>query len=328
MEKKTECEIVQDLLFSYADDVLNVESKKLVEKHLTECQKCQEKLIEIQNEKHQQEQNQKTQIDYLKKIRRKNKIKSFLWAVLILGILFASWYLYKFSIIHKITKKVEEQFVGENFYIEEISNCEDDSLFYNKTWYKDGKFKVVSYCQKEEEIMQMPTRYGNMRENPRELYFVYENLKEVRKEIFIDEGKKEDVISANSTFLSNARKEEFGKYYMLMKLGEPFYVKISTDHKNIGRLYYVFDFGESKKWVDMTTGLPIMSFGTVSSTEYYGTTKIPKSHFESISEYRYEFETVTDEDVQMPSFEGYEFSEHDQQEELNKLLEQYPNPNE
>ena len=106
MEKKTECEIVQDLLFSYADDVLNVESKKLVEKHLTECQKCQEKLIEIQNEKHQQEQNQKTQIDYLKKIRRKNKIKSFFWAVLVLGILFASWYLYKFCIINKITKKV------------------------------------------------------------------------------------------------------------------------------------------------------------------------------------------------------------------------------
>lgn len=328
MEKKTECEIVQDLLFSYADDVLNAESKKLVEKHLIECQKCQEKLQEIQSEKNQQEQNQKTQIDYLKKIRRKNKIKSFLWAVLILGIVFASWYLYKFSIIHKITKKVEEQFAGENFYIEEISNSEDGSLFYTKTWYKDGKFKVTSYHQKEDEIIPMYTRYGNMRENPRELYFVYDNIKEVRKEIFMYESKKEDVITANSAFLSKARKEEFGKSYWIAKLGEPFYVKISTDHTNIGRRYYVFDFGESEKWVDMMTGLPIMSFGVVSSTEYYGTTKIPKSHFESISEYHYEFETVTDEDVQMPDFEGYEFSEHNQQEELNKLLEQYPNPNE
>lgn len=328
MEKKTECEIVQDLLFSYADDVLNTESKKLVEKHLTECQKCQEKLIEIQNEKNQQEQNQKTQIDYLKKIRRKSKIKSFLWAILILGILFASWYLYKFSIIHKITKKVEEQFVGENFYIEEISNSEDGSLFYGKTWYKDGKFKVTFYQQKDEEITPMYTRYGNIQENPKEQYFVYDNIKEVRKEISIYEGKKENFINPNRTFISKARKQELGKYYWIAKLGEPFYVKISTDHKDIGRLYYVFDFGESKKWVDMTTGLPIMSFGTVSSTEYYGTTKIPKSHFESISEYRYEFETVTDEDVQMPSFEGYKFTEYDRQEELNRLLEQYPNPNE
>ena len=32
MDKKTECEIVQDLLFGYADEVLNTQSKKLVEK--------------------------------------------------------------------------------------------------------------------------------------------------------------------------------------------------------------------------------------------------------------------------------------------------------
>ena len=37
MNKKTECEIVQDLLLGYVDDVLNTESKKLVEKHLLEC---------------------------------------------------------------------------------------------------------------------------------------------------------------------------------------------------------------------------------------------------------------------------------------------------
>ena len=32
MEKRVECEIVQDLLLGYVDETLNVESKKIVER--------------------------------------------------------------------------------------------------------------------------------------------------------------------------------------------------------------------------------------------------------------------------------------------------------
>ena len=44
MDKKTECELVQDLLFSYVDKILNVKSKKIVDRHLIECEKFQHKL--------------------------------------------------------------------------------------------------------------------------------------------------------------------------------------------------------------------------------------------------------------------------------------------
>ena len=47
MEKKTECEIVQDLLLGYVDETLNKESKKLVEKHLIECENCSERLKKV-----------------------------------------------------------------------------------------------------------------------------------------------------------------------------------------------------------------------------------------------------------------------------------------
>ena len=50
MDKKTECEIVQDLLFGYADEVLNTQSKKLVEKHLLECEECRSKFNEIKKD--------------------------------------------------------------------------------------------------------------------------------------------------------------------------------------------------------------------------------------------------------------------------------------
>ena len=70
MEKNQECEIVQDLLIGYADDVLNPESKKLVEKHLAECEKCKKRLEEIQKDVDPDENCQQKQIDYFKKVKK------------------------------------------------------------------------------------------------------------------------------------------------------------------------------------------------------------------------------------------------------------------
>ena len=57
MEKKTECEIVQDLLLGYVDDTLNAESNRLVEKHLVECENCIERLKEMKEDIKQNENN-------------------------------------------------------------------------------------------------------------------------------------------------------------------------------------------------------------------------------------------------------------------------------
>ena len=88
MEKKAECEIVQDLLLGYVDNILNSESKKIVEKHLIECENCQNRLEEIKNDIEENENNEKKQIDYLKKVRIKNKIKSILFVIIIFFWLF------------------------------------------------------------------------------------------------------------------------------------------------------------------------------------------------------------------------------------------------
>ena len=50
MKSKRECEIIQDLLVSYADGVSNPETKKIVEKHLSECEECKEELKHIQED--------------------------------------------------------------------------------------------------------------------------------------------------------------------------------------------------------------------------------------------------------------------------------------
>lgn len=67
---KKECEIIQDLLFGYNDNTLKDASKELVEKHLSNCNECQEILKEIQNDANKN-QNEPEKIDYLKKINKK-----------------------------------------------------------------------------------------------------------------------------------------------------------------------------------------------------------------------------------------------------------------
>lgn len=40
---KITCNIIQDMLPLYVDDVLNVDSRKMVEEHLKDCEACREK---------------------------------------------------------------------------------------------------------------------------------------------------------------------------------------------------------------------------------------------------------------------------------------------
>ena len=322
MERKTECEIVEDLLFGYVDGVLNTESKKLVEKHLIECKKCQNKFDDIKSEKQVSENNIQKEIDYLKKIRIKSRVKSVLMALGILVIIFGGYYLHKFLIINDIGEKASKQFESENFYTETITpiGFEGDSLSINKVWYKDGKYKKVSYIQKEEEIIQsFGTEYGDIVNNPKEKYQVNETEKTATQ------IKLADIMQARKydfTNIPNPIWPSYIKYYMRLRFGATYYTKISTDHKEIGREYYVFELENSELWVDMETGLPLMSFGYDKVTEYYKDTKIPKKTADSVCEYRYDFGNVTDEDVAMPDLSEYKVDFFDNEQYLEDLLEE------
>ena len=87
---KNECDIVQDLLFSYNDGVLSETSTKLVEEHLKKCDKCKKNLEEIKQES--VKKNQVKEIDFFKKIKKninkKNIIILVFFIILTIVILF------------------------------------------------------------------------------------------------------------------------------------------------------------------------------------------------------------------------------------------------
>lgn len=315
MEKKAECEIVQDLLIGYHDGVLNQESKKFSEKHLNECKKCRTKLEEIELEMQKEEGRQKKEIDYLKKVRKKSKVKSILLAgvilLMILAIGLLEFYGYKFLVIRSISWKMDDLLGEKNFYIEQVrdSNSENGDTFISKIWYKDGKCKVVSYKIKEDGNAEpLLTQYVDTNKSVRDIYVLNEKTKKVHKSESAYELNDDYFVSVlNPIFMPNSNRNL--RYF----LTRPFYTKISTDDKVIrakAKEYFVLTsyLQDAELAVDKETGLPIRSISrsTDLSEEYVGSAIQKIKDVEYTTQYYHEFGHVRDEEVQMPDLSHYE----------------------
>lgn len=64
------CNVIQDLLPSYVDEVCSKDTQVLVREHIAECQSCRQKLERMQDTEVVAEKLQKREIDYLKKFKR------------------------------------------------------------------------------------------------------------------------------------------------------------------------------------------------------------------------------------------------------------------
>ncbi|MBQ2836059.1 MAG: zf-HC2 domain-containing protein [Clostridia bacterium] len=301
MEKKIECKIVQDLLLGYVDDVLNEESKKVVERHLSECDMCQKRLKEIQQDIENNEITQKKEIDYLKKIRIKNRIKSIFIAVGILFLIAFIIFLRNFIIVSDLSNKAEKSLASENYYRESVQRISSDKAVLVKEYYKDGKYKTITETYTDEGVYVGTATYATANSGERieidsENKIVRIDRSEFAKKMNSENNLK-NLHSAKSSFIYNFLKA--------------LCCSIHTSYEGLGREYYVlsvWDRDKGEMWIDKETGLTLKndleSNGTV--VNYYPGTNIIKEEFRLVNEYRYEFDVVTDEDVTVPDYTGYE----------------------
>ena len=320
MDKKTECEIVQDLLFGYSDDVLNAESNKLVEKHLLECKECQSKFNEIQKDIEIHENNQKKQIDYLKKIRRRNTIKTILISVVIVFLIFFIFYLRKFIIVNDFINKAKESAKSNNIYREVSKMVTDDSVAITKEWYKDGKYKLQTDIYSEKGVENFMTVYATV--NSDERITIFENSKEVRIQ------KDESAKMRNEE--KNLKPVDSQNYNFINKLKIAFEYSIHTSTYHIGREYYVMNKAFDKNsnyevWIDKDNGLALRTSGDGVIKKYFEGTNIVKEDIEMKSEYKHEFGIVTDEDVEVPDLTEYKIEYVSRDSEENEELIQNNN---
>lgn len=302
MEKKTECKIVQDLLLGYVDDVLNEESKKVVEKHLSECNMCQKRLKEIKQDIENDEITLEKEIDYLRKIRIKNRIKSIFIAVGILFLIAFIIFLRKFFIVNDLSNKAEKSLESENFYKESVQRISSEKAVLVKEYYKDGKYKIIEETYTDEGVNVGNATYATVNSGER-IEIDNEN-----KIVRIDKSKFAELMNTENN-LKNLHSAKSSFVYNLLKA---LCCSIHTSYRSLGREYYVithvWDKDKGEIWIDKDTGLTLKSDveGNGTIVNYFPGSNIAKEEFRAVYEYRYEFDVVTDEDVTVPDYTGYE----------------------
>ena len=303
MKKEIECKVVEDLLFGYVDKTLNNESKKLVENHLKDCKDCKEKLNEILKENKQNEKIQQREIDYLKKIKNKSRIKSILIAIGTIILILILLYLIKFIRISNIMGKAERSLKSQNYYCEKQENSGEDSVSVSKTYYKDGKYKITNEIYSDNGKELISTEYGEVGSDERKLVNEREKIVTVYKGDISETFNKEENVKFDR-FPLEERKMVYAN------LGKAFLMSIESDSYDSNKEYYILRYKFDKRntwevWLDKETGLVIREINRGGSVVYIPGTEIVKKESDIIEKYKYDFGIVNDEDVSVPDFSGY-----------------------
>ena len=150
---KKECEIVQDLLFGYNDEIISKSSKELVEKHLKDCKDCQEMLNQIKSDDTNKNIENK-EIDYLKGIKNKlNKKTIYITITSIIIFILVEFNICVFATYNNSATTVQV-FLEEDITSEEMKSIQD--LLEKKS--KDNK---VNYYSEDEQFEELKEKLGD-----------------------------------------------------------------------------------------------------------------------------------------------------------------------
>ncbi len=302
MKNKKECEIIQDLLINYVDGVLNPESKKLVQEHLSKCEDCQTELNTIKKDINDTSNKDKIELDYLKKVRIKTKIKSILIAVIILLLIAFIIFLNNFIKINSIMSRAEKSLQSNNFYRETSQILSGNHTSITKEYYKDGKYKNVWEVYSDNGIETSIIEYTNVDSDERIYLYEKEN------KAIIEKGDISKILNSannikNVPFVTTRKS-------LLDRIGTTFVYSIHTDTYDYGKEYYILNNKSEKNnaweiWIDKETGLPIKQINRGGEKSFFPGTNVVKEIRDNIQEYKYDFDKITDEDVKVPDLSSY-----------------------
>lgn len=161
---KKECDIVQDLLFGYADKTLKEGSKEFVEEHLKTCKNCNGVLKELMENENKDE---KVEIEGLKKVKKSLKAKKII--ITLMAIIVAIFIFYSIFVCYEYTnnmKKIE-------IYFKEDVTTEQMNLV-KEMIYKIDENAEIEYSSEGDNFNEL---MENMDEDTRYLLDGYEDSK-------------------------------------------------------------------------------------------------------------------------------------------------------
>lgn len=297
METKKECEIVQDLLLSYNDDVLNPASKKMVVEHLQGCKACKEKLEIIQKEAESTPMKEQLMIQYWKKLRKKTMIKSVLLAIGIILVVLIGAFLRKFFIISNLIDKAMKIYESNNVYTESRNLVEDGKVGIFKNYYKDGKRKQISMVKTEDEEFWMDQIYTNAQTGETIRVINTERITTDSPIVLqkADDFEKKDIITLQPLYFYDG---------FFPKLALAWTMRLEKVRWDSQKEYYVLTekrnvHNPQELWLDADTGLIFKDIVKNGRTSYMMGTDIVKDVRDNERIFLYQFGTVTEADVEV-----------------------------
>ena len=176
MKNELTCDVVEDLLPSYVENLTNTVTNEAILAHVEQCENCREKLERAKTTDLQGQDTENREIDYLKKTK-KGYQKKVMLGVILTGILFLIAIFIRISLVSTLVENAslldfdmniseEERFI--NFYgnfidsskgIAKISYKMEDGVLYisvrqtmTPIFYKNARAKHISYKGKLKQI--------------------------------------------------------------------------------------------------------------------------------------------------------------------------------
>lgn len=287
MKEKRDCKIVQDLLPNYIEKLTNEETNQYIETHLNECEECREiydnmkKEIDVNHNKRDERE-----VKYIKKFSSKLRILKIILLAIVL--IYVGIIGYKFVIIKSMQDKVKQYNDITNFHITKKSYCYD-TVVTQESFHKDGNYLVhikrISENNDKKEIIS--TKSGNN----------YLTAGETKIAIL-----NSMTIASQEKVYNNLETESVGEFLYGLVISS----RISSVKCNDKDCYKIENFKVAGVnfpeygmclYIDKETGLIVRS--EEGSRDSNG------KMYTQVSDYKYEFNTVTDEDLKEPDISEY-----------------------
>lgn len=280
--KNKDCKIVQDLLPNYIENLTTDETNEFVNKHIDECEECR-KVLEILKEKDiEPKEDNKREIDYAKKVKRKlNILKFFLIAVIIVILICILSRVRNFCILKKLDSLGSEYENSLNFSCRFSFINGSDNVGTSKVIRKDNIItsKVMSFMTGSLDIINYSTSYNDLENND----FIYINSYEIK-----DINEKNETYS-NTQIFNDYKPTIYSKYfetYEVSLLDLVLKSKISEEFFD-GSKCYVIEYENVKFYFEKDTGILREKSESAYTETYY-----------------YEFNCVNDEMIEKPDVTG------------------------
>ena len=271
--KEKNCKIVQDLLPNYIEKLTNEETNQFIEKHLSQCEECKEKLKSMQEEINvNKNESELKQVKYIKKYSNKMKLlKTILSVIVILYLLFVAR---NAIIITSLSIRANSIINKDNYYVKEIA-------------YFGDSLNTLEYYKKGNDHLAIRDIKTKDMSNGKLIH--YKKGDEVI-EIFETDGKK-----YQNVILDSNRNAMDYYIFPIVNIGENlklvFITGIETRKCN-GKECYLIKANDVQRYYDKETGILVRVIGDDIENNSFG--------YSTVGDWDYKFNVVKDSDIQRP----------------------------